>query len=633
MANPNWKLLLLRALLIIAAGFWVFSPALHGDWLMDDDVYLTQNVLLNDPARLWKIWFAPGSLTEYYPIEATLQAIQWHFWHLDTLGYHLTNLILHVVGALLVWRLLSKFGLRLAWLGGFLFAVHPAVVESVAWISEFKNTLSLPPFLLAMCAWIDFQERGRSRDYYMALGLFLLAMLCKISMALFPLIILLYAWWRRGRIGWSDVKSATPFFVISFVLGLTTVLVGNWFREAHLQSAANPQIGGLFSRIELAGESISFYFVKCVCPVGMLPIYPKWPIDPPSLLSFLPWPILGASIIWFWARRATWGRHALLGTGFFLINLSPFIGLNSVTYMGFTWVMDHFLYIPIIGLIGPAVAGLGKMETQLAPSKRLWGIGLVALTVVFLTLESHAYAGMFINQETLWTYTVDHNPGAWPARNNLAAVMLVSGRTSEAIEQYEAALQINPHIADLHYNLGGALMRTNRGAEAIQQFQQALIEKPDYANAHAGLANAWALTGHLPDAEAEYQAALDIDPKNAVAHFGLGNLQAQAGHWPEAENQYLQAVTSDPADVEAHSNLGNVYLQTNRLAQAIDQYEKALSIDPNDAGTHINLGTALLKSGQVPEAIEEYRKALEINPGAANVRTLLQRLQDSSGKK
>ena len=526
MANPNWKLLLLRALLIIAAGFWVFSPALHGDWLMDDDVYLTQNVLLNDPARLWKIWFAPGSLTEYYPIEATLQAIQWHFWHLDTLGYHLTNLILHVVGALLVWRLLSKFGLRLAWLGGFLFAVHPAVVESVAWISEFKNTLSLPPFLLAMCAWIDFQERGRSRDYYMALGLFLLAMLCKISMALFPLIILLYAWWRRGRIGWSDVKSATPFFVISFVLGLTTVLVGNWFREAHLQSAANPQIGGLFSRIELAGESISFYFVKCVCPVGMLPIYPKWPIDPPSLLSFLPWPILGASIIWFWARRATWGRHALLGTGFFLINLSPFIGLNSVTYMGFTWVMDHFLYLPIIGLIGLAVAALEDLDGKIPSFTRAFLAVPTALVLALMAWESYGYAGVFDGPEKLWTYTIERNPTSWLAHNNLGDVMLETGREQEAIKQYDEALHYNPNMVEAHTNLGFALEQMGRTSEAIDQYELALKFNPHFGLAQAHMGNALAKIGRVRDAIDHYEEALLINPNDSAVRANLTKLKA-----------------------------------------------------------------------------------------------------------
>ena len=260
MANPTRNLLFLRALLIVAAVFWVFSPAVRGDWLMDDDFYLTHNALLNDPARLWKIWFAPGSLTEYYPIEASAQAIQWHLWHLDTVGYHLTNVVLHAMSALLVWRLLAKFGLRYAWLGGFLFAVHPVVVESVAWISEFKNTLSLPPFLLAMCAWIDYQERGQKRAYFLALGLFLVAMLCKITMAPFPFVILLYAWWKRGRIGGKDLASAAPFFGVSLVLGATTVVVGYWFREAHLQPTTNPPIGDLAAHLALAGQSIGFIF-------------------------------------------------------------------------------------------------------------------------------------------------------------------------------------------------------------------------------------------------------------------------------------------------------------------------------------------------------------------------------------
>jgi hypothetical protein len=526
MANPNWKLLLLRALLISAAGFWVFSPALHGDWLMDDDMYLTQNALLNDPARLWKIWFAPGSLTEYYPIEATAQAIQWHFWHLDTLGYHLTNIILHVIGALLVWRLLSKFGLRFAWLGGFLFVIHPAVVESVAWISEFKNTLSLPPFLLAMCAWIDYEERGRSRDYFLALGLFLIAMLCKISMALFPLIILLYAWWKRGRIGWSDLKAGAPFFAISFILGLTTVLAGNWFREAHLQSTANPQIGGLLSRIELAGLSISFYFVKCVWPVGMLPIYPKWTIDPPSLPAFLPWPVLGGTICWFWIRRASWGRHALLGLGFFLINLAPFIGLNSVTYMAFTWVMDHFLYLPIIGLIGLAVAAFEDIEGRMADFMRDWLAPLAAAVLALLAWESYNYAAIFIGPEKLWTYTIERNPTAWLAHNNLGDVMLETGRAPEAIEQFEEALHYNPNMVEAHTNLGFALEQTGRTSEAIDQYEQALKLNPHFGLAQANLAGALARMGRMQEAIDHYEQALLINPNDTAARANLTKLKA-----------------------------------------------------------------------------------------------------------
>ncbi|MCE0523300.1 MAG: tetratricopeptide repeat protein [Methylacidiphilales bacterium] len=527
MANPNWKLLLLRALLIVAAGLWVFAPALHGDWLMDDDLYITQNVLVNDPARLWKIWFAPGSLIEYYPIEASVQAIQWRLWRLDTLGYHVTNILLHVLGALLVWRLLSKFGLRLAWLGGFLFAVHPAVVESVAWISELKNTLSLPFFLLAMCSWIDYERRRQPRDYLLALGLFLAAMLCKISMALFPLVILLYAWWKRGRIGWSDLKAAAPFFAVSLVLGLTTIWAGDWFREAHLQSTNPQQIGGFAARLALAGLSISFYFFKCVWPAGMLPIYPKWPVNPPSLIQFLPWPILAGAIGWFWHKRATWGRHALLGLGFFLINLAPFIGFNSASYMGFTWVMDHFLYLPLIGLIGVAIAALDSIDGRISILMRRWLAVTIAVVLALLAWESHEYAGVFASPEKLWAYTIAGNPTSWLAHNNLGDVFLETGRLPAAIEQYEESLQFNPNGVEAHNNLGLALYQSGRIPEAIENYELALKRNPHFGVALTNLANALAQTGQVQQAIDTYQQALLVNPQDANARASLAKLQAR----------------------------------------------------------------------------------------------------------
>ncbi|HUB68463.1 MAG TPA: hypothetical protein VL981_13340, partial [Candidatus Methylacidiphilales bacterium] len=180
MSSFNW-MVLLKALCIVVAGFWIFAPALHCDWADDDIFYLSKNPLRSDPQQLWKTWFSPGSFIEYYPITETVQIVQWRLWRADSFGYVMTNIVLHIVNALLVWRLLGKLGLRLAWLGGLLFAMHPLTVESVAWISELKNTLSLSPFLLGMGAWIDYEENKRSRDYWLALGLFLAAMLCKIT--------------------------------------------------------------------------------------------------------------------------------------------------------------------------------------------------------------------------------------------------------------------------------------------------------------------------------------------------------------------------------------------------------------------------------------------------------------------
>jgi protein O-mannosyl-transferase len=523
--SMNWKVALM-AMVIVAAGLWIYWPALHGDWLMDDDVYITQNPVLRDPNGLWKMWFLPGTLIEYYPMAQSVQWFEWQLWGSDTFGYHLVNVILHLMSALLVWRLLDKFNLRLAWLGGLLFAVHPQQVESVAWISELKNTLSLPFFLLSMCAWIDYEERHRPGSYLWAAGLFLVAMLCKISMAPFPFVILFYAWWRRGRIRWSDFTASAPFFLISLTLGIISISAGNFYSQLHNIQAPQVPLGGFFSRLALTGLSMSFYLWKSIWPVQQLLIYPQWRVDPPSLLQFLPWPILCGVIYWSWKRRQSWGRHVLLGLGFFLINLAPFLGFMVVSYMEFTWVMDHFLYLPLIGLIGLAVAGMEQIDGSLAQSVRPCAMGAVAIVLGLLAFGSRGYAAQFITEETAWRHTAEGNPEAWMAHNNLGNALARSGQFPEAMEQYQDAIAILPGYADPHSNIGNILQQEGRFSEAIEQYKQALQINPNFADAHNNLGNAFYQTGRISKAMEEYEEALRINPNYTNARINLEKLQA-----------------------------------------------------------------------------------------------------------
>jgi Flp pilus assembly protein TadD len=559
-AGVSWTTIL-QASVITAAVLWIYWSALHGDWLWDDDVGITKNPMTQSPTGLWSIWFEPGNQPDYYPVKSSVQWIQWHLWGMDTLGYHLTNVLLHIVGALLVWRLLSKFKLRLAWLGGLIFAVHPVQVESVAWIAELKNTLSLPPCLLAMCAYIDYEEHGKLQDYFVALGLFLVAILCKLSVILFPLVILLYAWWRRGRIGWNDLKVSAPFFVVSLLLGLIIIGSGIWDQRFNQPGHEALPVGGPLARLVAAGLSLSFYFSKSFLPVGLLPIYPKWTVDPSLPVQYLPWLVLGGVIGWLWTKRHGWGRHALLGLGFFIINLAPCPGFipDPTTDMAFTWVMDHFLYLPIIGLIGLVVAGLGRMENQFPSSFRFYGIGLLAVVLTLLAFASHSYAKLFINEETLWTYELRYNPEAYPAHNNLGLALARKGRLSEAMVQFAQALQIKADDAEAHNNLGLALFQTGRAAEATEQYEQALQINPDYADAHYNLANALLQADHFPEAIEQYQQALRINPDYVGAHNNLGVALYRTGRLSEAVDQLEQVVRLRPNDVSARNNL--VHLQ------------------------------------------------------------------------
>ena len=196
--NPRVK-----AAIILLAGLFIYAPVFSGGWLMDDDYELTDNPALRSVAGLAKIWRGEVG-ADYLPLKTSVQWVLWQIFGNHPTPFHLASIALHLLSAVLLWRLLERLGMRHGWLGGLLFAVHPIEVESVAWVSELKNTLSLAILLPAMLAWVSFDEQRRGRDYAWALALFLAALLCKSSVIMLPVVILLYAWWKRGRIGQGD---------------------------------------------------------------------------------------------------------------------------------------------------------------------------------------------------------------------------------------------------------------------------------------------------------------------------------------------------------------------------------------------------------------------------------------------
>jgi Tfp pilus assembly protein PilF len=590
-----WRALLKLAC-IVAAGIWALSPLLPGDWGGDDDLYFVHNPLLHDPQHLWKTWFAPGSFIEYYPITETLQMVQWALWHHDAYGYVFTNIVLHLGNALLVWLLLQRLGLRQGWLGGLLFALHPLNVETVGWISEFKNTLSLSPFLLSMIAWMRFSETGRRGDYLSALALFVAAMLCKISMAPFPVVILIYAWWKRGRIDRRDLWASLPFFVVSLALGSLTILCGQWFagHYAHARYSA-PLLPGLAAHLAQAGLIAAFYFAKFFAPWTPAPYYPKWEVHPYAVASYLPWLILLVAIGVCWRKRKSWGPTVLLGLGYFFLMLAPFLGVPETSVLHFSWAMDHFLYLPMIGLIGLVVAGIEGMASQLPTVSRRAGAILLLLVFVALGWETHAYARISSDQETLMRYELRINPNSAASRGILADALRDKGDLAGAMTEFQRALALDPRNANLHEDFGVTLIAANRLPEAREQFQQAILLVLDYAD----------------------------------AYDNLGAVDQQMGQ-PEAAIAALHRALQIADFAQAHNDLGNVFLQTNRAEEAVAEFQKAVRLNPDVAQLHENLGVALCTAKRPAEGVAELHIALTLDPRDSTARTLLQKLAPAS---
>ena len=651
-----------QAGLILLAGWLVYAPSLHGDWLWDD-FEIRENPALHGWSGLHKIWFASEG-PDYFPLKTSALWLQWQLWHENLLGYHLTNLALHLLGAFLLWRLLRRLGVRLAWLGGLLFVLHPLAVGSVAWVSEVKNTLSLPLLLLAMMAFVDFDEGKRPRHYWIAWVLFLAAMLCKTSVVMFPPVLLLFAWWKRGRISWADARRSLPFFGVSLALGLVTV----WFQK--YRAIANWRLPreSWLAHLGSAGLAIKFYFLKCLFPRDLMPIYPAWPAGADPLLRAVPWLALAFVAGWLWAERSAWRRHAVFGLGFFLLNLVPVLGFVPMAFLHLAPVADHLAYLSLAGLVGLAAAALSAAWDRLAGWPRAALAAAISLGCAGFLLQSRAYARIFVNQETMWSYNLRHNDRSPGVYINLAFVEHHDGRWDEAVENYKKAILLDPSDAEPEDELAGVLIDQNDPAQAAPHYEKAIAhyeralqldpgllgtrrslakllakagrtdsaiaeyetylrQRPDDPEIENDLGKALADDGRPLEALSHYEKALQLDPGYAEAENSLGFAIATGGRPLEGLRHLQRALELDPGFAEAHNNLGFVYAGMGRSSEAIAQFKQALRLNPGLAQAHNNLGFALAASGRRPEAIAEFKEALRLRPADAKARFNLERLQ------
>jgi tetratricopeptide (TPR) repeat protein len=627
----TWARRVWPALLIVVAGLWAHGPALHGGWVWDDTLEVTQNPVLRDPAGLARIWMGPVG-SDYFPLKSTVLWFEWHLWGEAPAGYHAVSIALHLLGALLFWQLLAKLGVRLAWAGGLLFAIHPLAVESVAWASELKNTLSLPLLLLSLILFLEFDQKGSGPEfrnsrglrnsgpdpfYWLSLLCFLAALLSKTSVVMAPAMLLLHAWWRRGRLGRRDLLLAAPFLALSLALGLVTV----HFQSRLALGQWTIPWGGLGSRLAVAGLNLGFYLRLCLWPAGLLPIYPQWSVTPPALVQFLPWVLVLALGGWLGTRRTAWSRAALLGLGCFVLNLLPVLGFVPMSYFHIAWAADHLAYLPLLGVIGLAAAGLDLVRSRLAV-----GVGLAVMTV-FLASQSRRYAESFRDDGTLWSRTLEGNPTAWLAHNNLANFLAARGEREAAMGHFAEALRLKPDYPEAHYNWGLALALAGRLPEAVVHFEAAVRLRPDSAVMQEKLGNARVNMGRPEEALVPYRKALELDPRSAEAEANLGVALVQLGRIPEAIGAMEAALRIDPGYVAGYVNLGNALSRVGRTGAAIEQYQAAQRLGAADPNLDFNLATALLQAGRKTEAISQYEAVLQLRPGDDETRKLLAELR------
>jgi tetratricopeptide (TPR) repeat protein len=604
------------ASLILIAALVAYQPAWKGTPLWDDAAHMTQPGL-RSLTGLLHIWTEPGATLQYYPVAFSSFWVEDKLWGDSTLGYHLVNILLHVTGALLLFRILRRLEFSVPGLAAAIFALHPVQVESVAWIAELKNTLSGVCYLGAALAYLKFDQTRNKGWYAGALALFVIGLLTKTVIATLPAALLVVFWWQRGILSSKkDGAPLIPFFVVGIVAGLFT----SWMERNNVGASGSNFNFSIIERCLIAGHAVWFYLAKLFWPADLIFSYPRWKISHAIWWQYLFPAALVLLLVGLWILRR-WARGPLAVMLFFIGTLFPALGFLNVFPFKYSFVADHFQYLACIGPIVAASFGIHAVFCELR--KRQWEIAFCATLLAVLWVLTWRQSHMYTDIETLWRTTIARNPQSWLAQGDLGALLFERGQVDQAIVRFRASLAIEPDDAEAVNNLGAALEKKGELNNAMDLFRRAFALRPQFAEAHWNLGNVLLEKGQIDDAILEYRKAESIRPDSGKLYVSLGGALLGKGQMDEAIDQFQKAVVIQPELVEAQNNLGNCLLRVGRIDEAIAHLEQALATDPGYAQAHYNLGNAFLQKHQVDEAIEQFQKLVAIQPDSAEARRSL----------
>ena len=538
---------------IFALGLLVvicYLPAmLWGGFVWDDNICVKVEPV-QEVSGLWQIWFAPSALGEeghYWPLVYTTFWLEHKLWGFDPAGYHVVNVLLHLANVLLLWHLLRRLVVPGAWVVAAVFAVHPLHVESVAWIIERKDVLSGLFYLASALVWMRFVEKPSSRRYACSLALYAAGLLSKSIVVTLPAALLIWHWWKQGRVTSTDLLRLVPFFLVGLV-----ITVGDL---AFYQSVEPLALGYSFTeRTLIAARALWFYAGKLLWPTNLAVIYPLWDIrvaDPLAWGYFIAAVAL-AIILWHFRQRI--GRGPLAGALFFAVTLSPVLGFVDYGYMQYAFVADRFQYLAGIGVVAVAIGAVSSGVRRLSGLWQKGMLGIAVVVMVVLGLLTWRQASIYRDGETFYRHIIALNPQARNAHLNLSKTLYDQARYEEALEAARVAVEQRPDHFDTHANLGGVITALGRFDEAEPHLRHAIALNPQEWHAYLNLGKVLGGQGRYEEALEVARVAVERRPDLAVAHALLGIACSALGRFDDALQHLDQAISLDPTLENVRAN-------------------------------------------------------------------------------
>jgi protein O-mannosyl-transferase len=529
--SSRWRLLIAGAIAIALLTLIAYIPAMRAGFIWDDERQVLGNSLITAP--LTHLMFR----------------LEHALWGFNPAGYHVVNVLLHILNALLLWWLLRRLKLPGAWLAAAIWAVHPVNVESAAWITEATNTLSTALFLgtlLLSLRFMDTDRRDWWKYYIPGLIIYALALSAKSTACVLPAALIAVHWLSRRKVRWREALLITPFVLMGVAMGEVSI----WW-EVHHQGTHD--LGIYLSsadRLLIAGRALWFYLAKLILPVSLTFSYPQWDIHGHAVAQYV-WPAAWMLFIAvLWRLRKSLGNRPLLAFVFFTVMLSPMLGFIDLDTFRYTYVADHYQYIACIGPIALFAAFISTCKLNQQARR-----AIAASVLTVLTVLTWRQSMVYTNSETLWRDVLAKNRNSWLAHVNLANLLDHRGDTDEAMPHYRRAVKLNPYYAEGQVDLGDALVRQGKPDEAIEHYAMALSIAPTWPDAHYDMGIALGKQGKVLDAIGQYQQAVMLNRHYVDAYNSLGVALVEAGKLPGAIQYLRTGLAVSPTDGHLHSNL------------------------------------------------------------------------------
>jgi protein O-mannosyl-transferase len=587
--------------LLIAATLAVYLQVRHFDFvIVDDALYVGDNVHVREGISVGNVLWAFTTFRDgnWFPLTWISLMIDGSAYGSWAGGYHLTNLVLHAANVLLVYATFSRMtreALPSAFVAG-LFAVHPLHVQSVAWVAERKDVLSMFFGLCSLYAYVCYGQSGRARGLICSFLFFLCSLCAKQTFVTLPFVMLLLDYWPLGRLLPSPQSSPSPraarlgvvllekvpFFVLSFAFCAVAVVAQNR-GDAVLSLDVIP----LGTRILNALVVYRLYLQKACFPTGLVAYYPH----PGSRLGSGG---IALSVVFVFAITAFAAVNArrrpflLVGWLWYLGTLVPMIGLVQLSGQQ---MADRYTYLPLLGCY-LAVAWLVASAGSRLPGRRFVLPALGAAVVAVYGSFAYVQASYWRDSVSLFSHAV-------------------------------AAGEENPYSLT---TLGWALVNEQRFEESLPMLRRAVKLSPDFAQAQFLLGCVLQKMSQLDEAGEHFRAALASDDTNAAAHLNLGTILMARRDYAQARHEFNRVVELDEQNGRVQAELAELCLRLREYDEAITHAKRGLELDPSQMRCRRLLVISLRDQGRLDEAIAQLRQLLAVAPDDVASQRELQRL-------